>query len=404
MTDKYCPRGEIRNWIVEMWNLKGEGQCVDGWTSQNMQDAIEFPLNSMDKKINIGDGTQADNKNATDLVISSCTLQLPQNVTIGSNQGERLLECGAQGHFKKDCLKLKNNNNRGNQVGNAKARAKVYAVGNAGANPDNNVITAQEYLTKGCPFILENITATKNGRQVKGETLEMCQLLDFPEVFPAGLARIEARKAKEHKKEDVEELVTMLWLLKDRPTSPPMLAMFDLLLRSRSEHQETIGFVSTTEIPQWEVGTISRWICHESLPKCQMVMILLGDVHRLTKSAIFMTNEAMDSMDKTWLRNVPKEGSTIVSLYPLEEIVYMRSLVVPLEGLQVDDKLHFVKSLYKSWDAKIKQLRRIRFQWSRFDGTLGAGQEFTLGREDQFRKEISTPLHLRLPPSSSAVS
>ncbi|GJV02593.1 hypothetical protein Tco_1336162 [Tanacetum coccineum] len=173
---------------------------------------------------------------------------------------------------------------------------------------------------------------------------------------------------------------------------------------SRSEHQETIGFVSTTEIPQWEVGTISRWICHESLPKCQMVMILLGDVHRLTKSAIFMTNEAMDSMDKTWLRNVPKEGSTIVSLYPLEEIVYMRSLVVPLEGLQVDDKLHFVKSLYKSWDAKIKQLRRIRFQWSRFDGTLGAGQEFTLGREDQFRKEISTPLHLRLPPSSSAVS
>ncbi|GKA78128.1 putative reverse transcriptase domain-containing protein [Tanacetum coccineum] len=47
----------------------------------------------------------------------------------------------AKGHFKKDCLKLKNNNNRGNQVRNAKAQVKVYAVGNAGENPNNNVIT-----------------------------------------------------------------------------------------------------------------------------------------------------------------------------------------------------------------------------------------------------------------------
>ncbi|GJV63156.1 reverse transcriptase domain-containing protein [Tanacetum coccineum] len=42
---------------------------------------------------------------------------------------------------KKDCPKLKNNNNQGNWVRNAKAQAKVYAVGNAGANPDNNVVT-----------------------------------------------------------------------------------------------------------------------------------------------------------------------------------------------------------------------------------------------------------------------
>nr|GFB76692.1 hypothetical protein [Tanacetum cinerariifolium] len=46
-----------------------------------------------------------------------------------------------KGHFKRECPKLKNNNNRGNQVGNAKAQVKVYAVGKAGANPDNNVIT-----------------------------------------------------------------------------------------------------------------------------------------------------------------------------------------------------------------------------------------------------------------------
>nr|GEV74900.1 reverse transcriptase domain-containing protein [Tanacetum cinerariifolium] len=47
-------------------------------------------------------------------------------------------ECEAQGHFKRNCPKLKNNN-RGNQGENDNAQARVYAVGNTGANPDNVV-------------------------------------------------------------------------------------------------------------------------------------------------------------------------------------------------------------------------------------------------------------------------
>nr|GFA98247.1 putative reverse transcriptase domain-containing protein [Tanacetum cinerariifolium] len=66
------------------------------------------------------------------------------------------------GHFKKECPKLKNNNNRGNQIGNAKARAKVYAVGKAGANPDNNVVTGTFLLNKHYASILFDTGADRS--------------------------------------------------------------------------------------------------------------------------------------------------------------------------------------------------------------------------------------------------
>ncbi|GKC50525.1 reverse transcriptase domain-containing protein, partial [Tanacetum coccineum] len=53
-----------------------------------------------------------------------------------------------QGHFKRDCPKLKNNN-CGNQGGNGNATAKVYAVGRTGTNPDSNVVTGM-FLLNNC--------------------------------------------------------------------------------------------------------------------------------------------------------------------------------------------------------------------------------------------------------------
>ncbi|GJZ27929.1 putative reverse transcriptase domain-containing protein [Tanacetum coccineum] len=61
-----------------------------------------------------------------------------RNNNNNNQQGNGCFECGAQGHFKRNCPKL-NNNDRGNQAGNDRAPAKVYVVGNAGANPDNVV-------------------------------------------------------------------------------------------------------------------------------------------------------------------------------------------------------------------------------------------------------------------------
>ncbi|GKB27152.1 putative reverse transcriptase domain-containing protein [Tanacetum coccineum] len=70
-------------------------------------------------------------------------------------------ECGVQGHFKKDCPKLKNGN-YGNQRGNDNAPAKVYVVGNAGTNPDSNVVTGTFLLNDRYASILFDTGADRS--------------------------------------------------------------------------------------------------------------------------------------------------------------------------------------------------------------------------------------------------
>ncbi|GJY59060.1 putative reverse transcriptase domain-containing protein [Tanacetum coccineum] len=74
--------------------------------------------------------------------------------TAGTGQKPTCFECGVQGHFKRECPKLKNNKNHGNQVGNDKAPAKVYVVGHAGTNPDSNIVTGTFLLNNRYASIL----------------------------------------------------------------------------------------------------------------------------------------------------------------------------------------------------------------------------------------------------------
>nr|GFB55783.1 putative reverse transcriptase domain-containing protein [Tanacetum cinerariifolium] len=88
---------------------------------------------------------------------------------------------------KRECPKLKNNNNHGNQVGRNNAPDRVYALSRTGADPDANVVT-EKYLKKGFPIFLANITTKEVEDKSKKERLEDVPIvLDFPEVMPFGL-------------------------------------------------------------------------------------------------------------------------------------------------------------------------------------------------------------------------
>ncbi|GJY45330.1 putative reverse transcriptase domain-containing protein [Tanacetum coccineum] len=75
-------------------------------------------------------------------------------------------ECGAPGHFKKDCPQWKNKNK-----GNGNGVARAYAVGVAGQNPDNNVVMGTFLLNNRCASILFDTGADRSFVSTQFSTL-----------------------------------------------------------------------------------------------------------------------------------------------------------------------------------------------------------------------------------------
>nr|GEX83594.1 putative reverse transcriptase domain-containing protein [Tanacetum cinerariifolium] len=352
-----CALGEIKQLESKMWNLKVKGtdvvaysqrfqelalmcdrtfseekdkveRYVDGLPDtihgsvmetkpKTMQDAIEFATELMNKKIN----TWAE-RNGDKREYEGPKPRNPLIVNTGANQrGNVCFECGAQGNSRRECTKLKDNNNRGNQVGNAKAQAKVYAVGKAGANPDNNVVMelgsfdviigmdwlakyhaiiicaekivripfgdeilivrgdgssnkhenrlniisytkTQEYLTKGCHVFLANITATKDEDKSKGKRLEDLPVVqEFPEVFPEDLPGIPPTR-------QVEFRIDLIPGAAPVARAPYRLAPFEMKELAEQLHKLTDkGFIRRSSSP-WGASVLfvkkkdgSFWMC-----------------------------------------------------------------------------------------------------------------------------------------------
>ncbi|GJU95747.1 putative reverse transcriptase domain-containing protein [Tanacetum coccineum] len=136
----------------------------------------------------------------------------------GTNQ--RVLtcyECGAQGHFRSNCPKLKNGN-QGNRAGNGNVVARAYDVGSTGTNPNSNVVTGTFLLNNRYASILFDTGVDRSfistafsslidiipTTLVHGYDVELADedkskekqlkdvpiVQDFPEVFPKDLPGI----------------------------------------------------------------------------------------------------------------------------------------------------------------------------------------------------------------------
>nr|GEW50308.1 reverse transcriptase domain-containing protein [Tanacetum cinerariifolium] len=173
MTDKYCSQGEIKILEMELWNLKfvaNETEKIDKYISglpdniygsvkssrpKTLDKTIELANDFMDRKLCTYAERRTDNKRKADDSSRNNHghQQQPakrQNVAKRDNReipnGNGCFECGAPGHFKRDCPKLKNKDG-----GNVNAQGWVYVVGNAekkgnaSRDPNSNVVTGNSY-------------------------------------------------------------------------------------------------------------------------------------------------------------------------------------------------------------------------------------------------------------------
>ncbi|GJX60513.1 putative reverse transcriptase domain-containing protein [Tanacetum coccineum] len=86
--------------------------------------------------------------------------ELPESPR-GKSKGLTCYECGARGHLKKDCPRLKNKN-QGNHAGNGNAVARAYALGTARTNPNTNVVTGTFFLNNHHALILFDTGADRS--------------------------------------------------------------------------------------------------------------------------------------------------------------------------------------------------------------------------------------------------
>ncbi|GJS38928.1 reverse transcriptase domain-containing protein [Tanacetum coccineum] len=198
MTDKYCPRGEIKKLEAELWSLKVKGTYVLGYNQhfqelallcvrmfpeesdkieryvgglpdmihgsvvaskpKTMQEAIEMATELMDKKISTLAERQAENKRKLDNN-NQAQQQPPKRQDVAqayaAGTGERKEYAGTlplcnkckftttaralQRHYRSDCPERKNQNHE-NPTGGTGTRGVVHALGGGETDQDLNNI------------------------------------------------------------------------------------------------------------------------------------------------------------------------------------------------------------------------------------------------------------------------
>nr|GEZ43308.1 putative reverse transcriptase domain-containing protein [Tanacetum cinerariifolium] len=71
----------------------------------------------------------------------------------------------------------------------------------------------------------------------------------------------------------------------------------------------------------------------------------------------------------------------------LKKCLFDESLMIPLDKLRIDDKLHFVEEPVEIMDHEIKQLKRSRIPIIKIRWNSKRGPKFTWEREDQFKQK-----------------
>ncbi|GJV86396.1 putative reverse transcriptase domain-containing protein [Tanacetum coccineum] len=98
------------------------------------------------------------------------------------------------------------------------------------------------------------------------------------------------------------------------------------------------------------------------------------------------TTEGSSRLNKDSTARDRKRASDLSVTLKFQSLEISYAKVVPLEGLQVDDKLHFVEEPVEIMDREVKQLRQSRVPIVKVRWNFRRGPEFTWDHEVSFRR------------------
>nr|GFC28026.1 putative reverse transcriptase domain-containing protein [Tanacetum cinerariifolium] len=135
-------------------------------------------------------------------------------------------------------------------------------------------------------------------------------------------------------------------------------------------------------------------------------VVRFGKLRKLNPGYIGPFNVLERVGDVAYKLDLPEELSRVHNTFHVSNLKKCHAdepLAVPLDGLHVDDKLHFVEEPVEIMDHEVKRLKRSRIPLVKVRCNSTRGPEFTWEREDQFRKKYPH-LFTKTAPSSSAAS
>nr|GEY14022.1 reverse transcriptase domain-containing protein [Tanacetum cinerariifolium] len=344
----------------------------------------------------------------------------PTNSNVAKNQrgneaGQKVTyyECGAQGHFKRYCPKLKNNkNNRGNQVGTGNAQARVYAVGNAGTNPDANTVMGM-FLLNNCyasvlfdtgavrsfvstafssqfdiaPTVLDHDYAVElpDGRIVGVNTvIRSCTLNFLNHPFNIDLMPI--------KMGSFDVIIGIAWLSRYQA----VIVCADKIVRipwgwgretlifygdgSNQEHEARIDIISCEKTQKYMLKGCQVFLAHVTTKEAEgksekKRLENVPIVHNFPKKGVvrFGKRGKLNTRyvgpfkvlervrDVAYKLDLPEELSRVHNTFYVSNLKKCHAdepLAVPLDGLHFDDKLYFVKEPMEIVDREVKRLKQ----------------------------------------------
>ncbi|GKA98097.1 putative reverse transcriptase domain-containing protein [Tanacetum coccineum] len=215
----------------------------------------------------------------------------------------------------------------------------------------------------------------------------------------------------------------------------------------KAEHQRPSGLLVQPKIPEWKWDNITMDFVTK-LPKSSVIQPVCwnkvgelnprSEVIQETTEKIIQIKQRMQAArdrqksyadlkrkpmefqvgDKVMLKEkvgevgykleLPEESGRVHSYIPcvrpdLKKCHADEPLAVPLDGLHLDDKLHFVEEPLEIVGREVKRLKRSRIPLVKVRWNSKRGPEFTWEREDQFKKKYPH-LFTKTTPSSSAAS